>query len=164
MSPVVKKSSSNKIRAYGGAVGAVCATAMVALAVANGGSASSFTGGDVTAAGRGVLPRRMAMLGKGGSAASSSLKAEVDASVETKTKSSRKKSSSSKLAKSENDDKKKDTSILESAKSMLSSFMHSPPVEALEEKGEGLKKEVEEKAAETLTSDLESKKHHQQHF
>ena len=53
----VKKSSSNKMRAYGGAVGAVCATAMVALAVANGGSASSLTGGDVTAAGRGVLPR-----------------------------------------------------------------------------------------------------------
>merc|ERR1711966_454615 len=72
VSPVVKKSSSDKMRAYGGAVGAVCATAMVALAVANGGSASSFTGGDVTAAGRGVLPRRMAMLGKGGSAASSS--------------------------------------------------------------------------------------------
>ena len=38
----VKKSSSNKMRAYGGAVGAVCATAMVALAVANGGSASSL--------------------------------------------------------------------------------------------------------------------------
>ena len=74
----VKKSSSNKMRAYGGAVGVVCATAMVALAVANGGSASSFTGGGVTAAGRGVLPRRMARLGKGGSAASSSLKAEVD--------------------------------------------------------------------------------------
>ena len=50
------------MRAYGGAVGAVCATAMVALAVANGGSASSFTGGGVTAAGRGVLPRRMAMV------------------------------------------------------------------------------------------------------
>ena len=78
VSTTVRK-SSNKMRAYGGAVGAVCATAMVALAVANG-SASSFTGGGVTAAGRGVLPRRMAMLGKGGSA-SSSLKAD-DASVE----------------------------------------------------------------------------------
>ena len=54
-------------------------------------------------------------------------------------------------------DEKKDTtgSIFESAKSMFTSFVHSTPVEAVEEKGEELEEDAEEKAAEALTLDFE---------
>merc|ERR1712072_220662 len=64
------------------------------------------------------------------------------------------------------EDEKKDTttggsgSIFESAKSMFSSFVHSTPVEAVEEKGEELKEDAEEKAAEVLTLDFEGKRRH----